>query len=551
MSVYTVSERMNNGFRASVPTASPSSTNVYFAIKFVPPPQTAHEFKLMIHTRSNRYMREVELNTPVPIASVLGEECEYDGKEADWLVLTIFTTTELRSTTPIATCFFQDARSGTDMVAPVTRAGDDTFTVIGYAGISRGANRDIRHETPSWPIRVARKLFTRHVRAHNFSAAKLGGRIKDFGTEPVPYYGPRPNPLVDVSTVLLSPYLGEERRVVDPGAYGALWERLLHIIDDRSYEGEMIQKLEESPSLIGQILEDCIVVVALRGEFFCDQLWNEANPAKRFNCDFYFNLFSHPAPELAAGDCEDRSMAILTVFDAIQSMDHTKLSGTLRELVVFAKTLSACVVDSIVERDVTNSGGARAQSGERDEFEKHMFVWLVPTSMLNQWECAAPVGRAWIARPSAPLHVNQYDARFTPIAPIPVETAYALTLNMPNHRSVMDPGATVQQTSLFNVILRSHLYYLTIYVVDDARRVNTAGDNVRIPCRDLYASTLEEHAGVLVPKNKEFTDMWSRMWTSMRYVDVPKSVTELVPLVKFTETMLERAIEKFSTSDKK
>ncbi len=414
-----------------------------------------------------------------------------------WAIVTIFGNTQRVSSTPhrrahstpIGSCIFKNlasAMGGVTQTAMVKRVGDDCFEVIGQAKIGSTRASVACTAPPPQPGRSQRPMFL------TASVANLPRAIADFVSERVPYHDDR---YIDTVAPVLAPFM-EPRRRTDPSG----WLRILkHVVWRQNARATVASFVDAHPDM-RQLLRDVLAVVALRGEFYEDQLWGVSNEERRLDCDFYISVLNHPDPTAAAGDCEDRAMAVVGAFESFAGVEvsaRTPEEQALKRLVEYARTFEACAVDTII-RDPSRG----------DELEKHMIAWLVPGGTLRRWEqCGAA------ARPDMPLII---------------ETCFEIYSD-PSHVSVLARPPPVKQESLARTLARYHHTYITLYCVADARAAVRSPNKCRFVVRDLLASPDAEHAGMPVPTPENLARAWSTVCTRARTIDVPTDAVEMVP----------------------
>lgn len=480
------------------------------------------DLRFMVHTAHNRRPREI---TPgeVTLPTL--------GSDAGWLAITVYGhTSQTACTTPFGVCTFPSISalftgSGASLVAPVLRAGDDKFVSIGEIVLtSVGA-------TPKKPSVPWKTLFSYPVSPGQYSAPHLSSEMEAFASMPVPYYG-RGEHMVDTVVPLLAPFMSEDYAPrPDPNTV-TLWTAILRSVSLRTARMKPLDYLNVSPTHVRQLLEDLIAVVALRGEFYPDQLW-AVTGTSRLECDFYHNLFCHPDPTKAAGDCEDRAMAVLTVFDALTRVTVNGYTDdpdvvALGRVIEFARMLEAAAVDTLVRH---------VEGDPNSDLEKHMIVWLVPRDMMNDWARRGTLRGdvTAMAIPSRPPR----GSTWLPRMPVMVETACEIAYETKHDSALPEP--VVDQYPLVKLLSESHVAYVTLYTLADARNSvsrDANGDAVMV-VRDLYSDTDTEFAGVRVPLDYSFEAMWSKMCTRNRTIRVSQSDVDLVPVGVLDNCVLE------------
>ena len=464
-----------------------------------------------------------------------------------WLIVTFFAATpDEGHTTPIGACTFASIGDPQPLHAAILRVGDACFEEIGAAVLTPVS------VLPKGP--PAARTLKALLPPRGFSAAALPANLRRMASAPVPYYWPADKRvLTDTVVPILAPFVWAAREASSGGGDDdsntrGLWLSLLrHAVHcQRPGLSPAAYVDAAEPTVHRQLLEDLLALVALRGEFYPDQMWNVADRERREDCDFYINLLCHPDPAAAAGDCEDRSMALMTAFEALSRVEVSVVDAgvnadmrVLRDVIQFARRLEACAVDAIVHTD----GIA----------QKHMIVWLVPREMLSEWAArgAGPgpgPGAGYAAGGGAATLPFRVEPGWVPAMPMMVETAFELVYGAP-HRSVIatpapdapaESVAAVDQVSVAEAMVTSHVMYVTLYCVADTRGVTPDAGGYTLVARDLYAGADSRAAGMPVPSPAEMKTAWSSVCTRERAVRVTH---DLAPVAKLAPATLARIVQ--------
>lgn len=459
---------------------------------------------------------------------------------SNWFTVTIYTETPTSGhSTPIAMCTFPGIDTiecgvqSTPFFAPVVRTGDDYFETIGQAVIACEPEKAVP-QPPSWLRAYASRSVTARIHFLSFSAAPLPILLRSMSTAPVAYYGGVDEKLmVDVVVPVLAPFMASEDESRARPTSARLWLALLRYVVRRQNPNVTPSVyVASSPHTIHrQLLEDLLAVVALRGEFYPDQLWGVQDKERRMDCDFYTNLLCHPDPTAAAGDCEDRAMAILTVFDALTRVevevdDQDPDAQVLRDIIRFARRFEACAVDAVVH-----------DANDRTQLQKHMIVWLVPREMLDAW---ASRGSGDAIR--SDTTVDRSTDTWMPAMPILVETAAEIVYDSNSHRSVLPAPAPVVQETVAGIMTISHCMYITLYCIADARSARGTASGRAVVVRDLYANCDASCAGMEVPTAADLAGAWARVCTRARVVEVSHDHLDLAPIAEFSDETLAKFV---------